>query len=534
MPRLRLIHLLVVAALAAPLSLAQTAAQKRPMTFEDMMHMKRLGDTAVSRDGRWLVYSSTTVNLAENTKTAELWIMPVAGGEPQPVAVCKPGDSGLQFADDGRHILFLSSREHGQQVWIADFDPETGATANARRVSDIATEADNAQWSPDGRFIIFTSDVYPDCPVIHTEQTGDSEGNRCNAERDKALADSKVKAQIFTGLLFRHWDRFTGDKRSHLFQLTLATGALRDLNPGAPHNVPPFSLEGGGCGCSISPDSKELASTENLDPVPAISISASIFTLDLSNPTAKPVKVSTSLGGNFNPAYSPDGKYLAWRSQERAGYESDQFRLALYDRATKKTKNLLPDLKTWVDEFAWTADSKRILFVSGKDGEAPLFVTDLNGRFMLFNNTGEFGGMHPLADGATIVASWMTVKNPMEAVRISYAAHLELCKGVCDPSGAGVDAITHLNDRLLSELDQPAMEDFWFNAEDGTRLQGFLIRPPGFDPSKKYPVKFLIHGGPQGAWGNSWSYRWNAELFAANGYVVVMVNPRGSTGYGQE
>ena len=179
-------------------------------------------------------------------------------------------------------------------------------------------------------------------------------GNKCNADRDAALAASKVKAQIWTHLLYRHWDHFTGDKKSHLFQVLVDGGGMRDLNPGDTHDVPPdyASIEQG-CGCDISPDSKELVFTENFDPVPAVSTHADIFTLDLTDPAAKPVKVSTSAGGNFNPAYSPDGKYLAWRSQARNGYESDKFSLALYDREKKTVADLLPKFDNWVDEFAW-------------------------------------------------------------------------------------------------------------------------------------------------------------------------------------
>ena len=500
------------------------------MTFEDMMAMKRLGETAVSPDGKWLAYSVTTVDLDKNTKTPELWLQKIEGGEPIKIAVAQPGDSGLEFAPDGKRILFTSSRDSSQQIWLADFDPSTGATSNAKKLTAISTEADNAKWSPDGKSIVFTSAVYPDCPPITMADA--TAGNKCNADRDKAAAESKVKAQIFTHLLYRHWNHYTGDKRSHLFQINLDTGAMRDLNPGDTHDVPPWSIEGGG-GFAISPDAKELAFTENPDPVQAISTSAQIYTLDLADPAAKPVKVSTSAGGNFNPAYSPDGKYIAWRSQTRAGYESDKFRLVLYDRATKTIKDLLPKLDNWVDEFAWTSDSKRLLLISGKNGEAPIMITNLAGRMMDFGIQGEFSDIHPLGDGNNVVASMVSVTKPGEAVMFHFFWNENDCKGDCLPSIAGVKPLTKLNDVPMEQLDIPQMESFWFTAKDGAKIQGFLIRPPRFDPSKKYPLKFLIHGGPQGAWGDSWSYRWNAELFAANGYVVVMINPRGSTGYGQ-
>jgi dipeptidyl aminopeptidase/acylaminoacyl peptidase len=508
------------------------------MTFEDMMHMKRLGSTAVSPDGKWLGYSVTTVDLDKNTKTSELWLQAIAGGEPIKLAVGQPGDDGIEFSPDGKRVLFLSGRESGQQVWLADFDSSTGAATNAKKLTNISTEADNAKWSPDSKSIVFTSAVYPDCPVITTADA--KTGDECNKDRDKQKADSKVKAQIFTHLMYRHWNHFTGDKRSHLFLVSGDSGAVRDLNPGVTNDVPPFSLEGGG-GFAFSPDSKELAFTEKDVPDEATSTNADIFTLDLTNPNAKQVKVSTSPGGDFNPAYSPDGKYLAWRSQARAGYESDKFWLILFDRTAKTTKDLLPSFDRWVDEFAWAPDSRTILFVSGSMGEAPVSEARLDGTSFPFASEptkGEFSDLHPTVNGF-LIATKMTVASPGEAVIFSPgikqgSGSLEGVPFTWTATHDVIDhPLTHLNDALLGQLDLPKMESFWFTAIDGTKVQGFLIRPPGFDPAKKYPVKFLIHGGPQGAWGDSWSYRWNAQLFAANGYVVVMINPRGSTGYGQ-
>jgi dipeptidyl aminopeptidase/acylaminoacyl peptidase len=535
-------------------AIADTAP--RPMTFEDMMKMKRLGETAVSPDGKWLAYSVTTLSLEQNTKTAELWLQAIAGGDPQKLAVAQPGDSGPQFAPDGKRILFESSRGGGQQVWIADFDSATGATSNAKKLTTISTEADNAIWSPDGNSVLFTSAVYPDCPAITTADF--STGDQCNSNRDAALASSKVKAQIFTHLLYRHWNRYTGDKRSHLFLASVDTGSLRDLTPNDPHDVPPFSIDGGGCGCAFAPDSKELAFTENLDEEPAISTNADIFTLDLTNPAAKPVKASTSQGGDFNPAYSPDGKYLAWRSQARAGYESEKFRLMLYDRAAKTIKDLLPKFDNWVDEFVWAPDSSAIFFTAGGSGETPIFDVGVGlgvTKIGIFANQlitkGELGDIHVLPDLKNLIVTEQFVDRPSEVVQFDELHRIEGSITTCDPvvghersAGCGPGAewhyeasgpypVTHLNNALLSQLDLAPLESFWFTAADKTKLQGFLIKPPGFDPAKKYPVKFLIHGGPEGAWGDAWSYRWNAELFAANGYVVVMINFRGSTGYGQ-
>ena len=519
------IHPTLIAAALTILLLPASAQtpSKRPMTFEDMMQMRRLGQTDVSPDGKWLLYSVTDVDLAKNTRTPKLWIQPIAGGEPKQVEGTQPGDDGARFSHDGKHLLFLSSRSGSQQIYLADFDPATGAGGAPKAATSLALDEDNPIWSPDGKNIVFTAEVYPDCPPITAENPAAA---KCTLDRDAAKAASPVKAQLFTHLLYKHWNHFTGDKRSHLFLLDVATGAVRDLTPNDPRDVPPFSLEGG-CGCAISPDSKELAFTENLDQEPAISTNADIFTLDLTDPATKPVKISTSPGGDFNPAYSPDGKYLAWRSQARAGYESDKFRLLLYDRTTKQTKDLLPNLDNWVDEFHWSPSSTKVYISSGGKGESPVLVASLNGSLDPLPNEGELSDIH-VGEGRYLWASKMTVAAPSEVVQIRIPQDHPV-----EQNDFQEEKITQLNEALLGQLDLAPLERFRFQSTDKAKVEGFIIKPPAFDPNKKYPVKFLIHGGPQGAWGDAWSYRWNAELLAANGYVVIMINPRGSTGYGQ-
>ena len=526
----------VVIFLGCLLSLPLWAQARRPMTFNDMMKMRRLGDISVSPDGHWVMYGATDVDLAKNTRTSHLWIIPIAGGTARALTDSMAGESRGRFSPDGKQILFESARDGGQQIWLADFNTENGTIGEPHKLTSLSTETDGAMWSPDAKQILFVSKVYSDC-----------NDDACNKSRDDEQAQSKVKARIFTHLLYRHWTQFTGDKRSHFFLVPVAGGAPRDLNPGDEHDVPPFSLEGPDQ-YGFSPDGKEIAFEENLDPVPAISTNVDIFTLRLDDPSAKPVKISTSPGGDHSPAYSPDGKYIAWRSQARAGYESDRFRLVVYDRAAKNIKELPshPHLDRWVDEFAWAPDSNRIYFAAGDAGEEPLYMVNLSGALMQLTSEGEIGDLHTTRDGKSVIASRMTVRAPAEVVRIARdkpdpavsAMGRDAVLGLSRDGSillyhSAVEQITRINDALLAELELPKMESFWFPSIGKVRVQGFIIKPPNFDASKKYPVKFLIHGGPQGAWGDSWSYRWNAELFAANGYVVVMINPRGSTGYGQ-
>ena len=528
------------------------------MTFEDMMKMRRLGDIAVSPDGKWVLFSATDVDLAKNTKTSHLWIVPVSGGEEKALTASSAGESRGRFSPDGKQIAFLTSRDGTQQIFLAPFDSATGAMGEARQLTHISTEADNVTWSPDGKHLLFTSAVYPECSAGSGPVSGADE-DACDKKRDDAEKQSKVKAKIFTALLYRHWNAFTGDKRSHLFLTSTDDGTFRDLNPGDSHDVPPFSL-GEPDGWDFSPDGKEVAFEEKKVDDPALSTNVDIFTLRLFDdagnpvPSAQPEKISTSPGGDFTPRYSPDGKYIAWRMQKRAGYESDRFRLVVYDRGTKQIKELLPNFDRWVDEEAWSpgevTDSKDIYFTGGDRGEEPVFSVGVDGRNLRQRTDyGEYSNLVITNAGHSIIATKMAVDLPGEVVKLDLDSPLMplgappggwKAHGLKEPERLMAEwglvegqPLTHLNTPLLNQLDLPKMDSFWFPSIGQVKVQGFLIRPPNFDPHKKYPVKFLIHGGPQGAWGDSWSYRWNPELFAANGYVVIMINPGGSTGYGQ-
>ncbi len=520
---------------------AQTPGQRRPMRFEDLMKMRRLGDIDLSPDGKWVLLTVTDVDLEGNTRTPHLWIVPVIGGEEKPITASQAGESGGRFSPDGKQVLFLSARGGVQQIYLASFDGASGNIGSATALTHLSTEAGGALWSPDGESILFTSSVYPSC-------SGPDE-DTCDQQRDQEQETSKVKAQIFTHLLFRHWNHFTGEKRSHLFLIPAAGGTARDLTPGVDHDIPPFSL-GEPEGYAFSPDSKEIAFQWKNDPQPAISTNTNIFTLSLTGADAKPVRISTSAGGNFTPRYSPDGKYIAFRSQARAGYESDRFRLMLYNRQDKQIRELLPDFDRWVDDLAWTPDSQTIYFLSGVGGEEPVFKVDIAGKHLTeLTGRGAYGDLHFTPDGEKLILSRTTLRQPAEIYILRTKEESETpprnldapfslsshgpTRIIASRSLLRQDQLTHLNSALLAQLDLPEMERFWFTGSQRARVEGFLLRPPGFDPAKKYPVKFLIHGGPEGEWGNSWSYRWNPELFAASGYVVVMINPRGSTGYGQ-
>ncbi|MBZ5567048.1 MAG: S9 family peptidase [Acidobacteriia bacterium] len=551
------------------------AQGKHPFTFEDMMALKRVGEPVVSPNGKWVAFSVVEVNLEQNKKTPHLWVVPLAGGEAKQISNDPAGEDRPRWSPDGKKIAFISAKEGGSQVWVADFDAAAVALGTPQKLTNISTEAAGELWSPDGKWILFTSEVYPDCP-----------DDACNKARDEQKKQSAVKASIFRGLFFRHWSSYTGDKRTHIFIQAVEptsrksgemwdTTTARDLTPGE-HDAPPFSL-GGQDMYAFSPDSQEVAFTSNIDEVEATSTNNEIFVVPVTGGT--PRKISTSPGSDSTPLYSPDGKYIAWRMQETPGYESDRFQLVLYDRKSGQIRSLTKDFDRWVESFVWAPDSQEIYFTAEDKGESPIYLvawktthqsergydislteTNININEIL---RGHNDDLALTRDGGSLVFTCMTVQAPneiyyLEGRQLSMRAtrHDTLTGsapdtatpvgGTCEPRSAysrTVDQeayfsragkLTHLNDSLVSQVSMQRLESFWFTGAANQKVQGFLVKPPNFDASKKYPVKFLIHGGPEGAFGDSWSYRWNTELMAASGYVVVTINFTGSTGYGQK
>jgi dipeptidyl aminopeptidase/acylaminoacyl peptidase len=508
---------------------SQTAPGQRPFTFEDMMALKRISGPAISPDGRWVLFAAVDVDLKANKRTSHLWVVPLAGGESRQLTSDPAGEAGGRWSPDGKRFLFVSPRGGSSQVWKADFDAAAGTTTGeARKVTNISTEADGAMWFPDGRRILFVSEVYPDCGT-----------DACNKAKDEERANSKVKAMVFTRLFYRHWNHYTSFKRSHLFVVSSDGGEARDITPGD-HDVPPFSL-GGQDNYAISPDGTEVAFTSNHDPVEAISTNNEVFAFAMdSDPLfAEPRKLSTSPGSDSTPVYSPDGKFLAWRMQERGGYESDRFRLVVYDREKKNIIKISEHWDHWVENILWAPDSRYIYMTSEDQGEIPIYSIRVDRKVLLNLQQGNLpilvSHSHPvtqLTRGANDDLSVTPDGQALVFTRMSIRAPNEVYKYVLDTKE--IVQLTHLNDPVLSQVAMQPVEPFWFTGADGVKVQGFLVKPPNFDAQKKYPVKFLIHGGPQGQWGDEWTYRWNAELFASDGYVVLMVNPRGSTGYGQK
>jgi dipeptidyl aminopeptidase/acylaminoacyl peptidase len=477
------------------------AQEKHPLTFEDLISFARLSDAQISPDGEWVAFSATRYDLAKNAGNSDIWRVPLTGGPPQQMTRSDKRDNNPRWSPDGKKLACISSREGGSQVWILDT-----SSGEARKLTSISTGADGVIWSRDGRFLAFTSDVYPDC-----------KDDACNKKRNDAAGASKVQAKVFEHLLYRHWDSWKDGKRTHIFVIPAAGGTPRDLTPGD-YDAPPFSL-GGPADYDFSPDGNELCFARNVEKVEATSTNVDLWIVPVAGGEAR--KITTNPAYDGSPLYSPDGRFIAYRAQRRPGFESDRFELMLYDRSAQTSRSLTASLDRAVDGIAWAPDSRSLYFTAGDEAYSSGYRVALDGKIVRVLDKNCTGDLKVSPDGRELVFIRQTRSQPSEIYR-------------ADAAGRNVSELTSFNRELLSRIDFGPSESVSYKGAGGTDVQAWIFKPPSFSPGKKYPAVVLIHGGPQGVWGDSFSYRWNYHMFASRGYVVFAPNPRGSTTFGQK
>jgi dipeptidyl aminopeptidase/acylaminoacyl peptidase len=520
---MKVTRLLISVSLLAMIAISAGAQSKNPLSFNELVAMKRISDAQISPDGKQIAFVTGVVDKLENRTKQSIWLVQVAGGDPRQLIISEKSDYSPRWSHDGRWLAFISTRAGAPQVFVAAADG-----ASARQVTSAPEGVGEVIWSPDGKALAFTTDVYPECKSL-----------TCTAELGADIAKSKVKAVYVDKLLFRHWNAFKNGKASHLFVVPVEGGNPRDLTVGD-RDVPPFSL-GDPTAFDFSPDGKEIAFARNTDKIEAISTNNDIFLVPVAGGDAKRI-TGANPGSDTTPRYSPDGRWIAYRSQARNGFESDRFRLMLYDRVAGTSKELTIGFDRWVNEIVWTPDSRGIFIVAEDRGRELIAIASLNGEIKRLIEKTSSSGITVSGDGRTIAFTRSSAVMPAEVFKANV-------------DGTGAAQLTRANADLLATLDMSPAEDFEFlgatfprpgstSAASGkkpgpigraqaAKIHGFIFKPPKFDPSKKYPMVLLIHGGPQGAWADSWGYRWNPQMWSARGYVVVGINPHGSTGYGQ-
>ena len=473
---------------AATLSIASPAAAARPMTIQDLLAAVRVSDPQLSPDGRQVAFVRTTTDVPTGQRNADIWVVAADGsGAPRLLIGGDKTENTPRWTPDGRHIAFLSNRAGETQAFVADADG-----GHVRQVTTIAAGVQPPMvFSPDGATLAFVSDVKqgPD-PSVHVHRT--------------------------TRLLYRHWDEWRDNVRHHVFVVAVAGGEPRDLTPGD-FDAPPTQQED--AAIAFSPDGREVVFVSNREgnDKEAWSTNADVWSVPVGGGALK--KLTANPAADAQPVFTPDGKYLVVRAQRRAGFESDRSYLDVYDRATgsKRTVFEAPDLS--VSDFSLSKDGQTILFAAASHGTDNLYRVPLaGGTPQEVAKGGSISGAQIGPDFAVFLKSSLTA--PPEIFRMGRSG--------------GAQALTHENDAWVKEVGFSSPESLTVAGAAGAQVQYWLLKPPAFDASKKYPVVFLIHGGPQGAWSDAWSNRWNPALWAAQGWVVAAPNPRGSTGFGQK
>jgi len=481
----------------------------RPFTPEELLQTRRLDDVQLSPDGNWLAFTVRQKSLEENRDVKDVWLVATAGGAPRQLT--RDGRSEHpRWSPAGNALVVLSARSGTPQLWRYDL----AAGGDARQLTDLNGGVDGGIFSPDGRWLAFVSDVYPRC-------NGD---DACNRKVDADLASSKVSAHLVDHLFARHWTEWRGGKRTHLFVLAAPTSSAlpspatvaRDLTP-SDQDWPPFSLAGGD-NYAFTANGESLIVASKSPATEAWSTNSDLYLIPVAGGAAKNL-TGSNLGADEQPRVSPDGNYLAYLSQAREGYESDQWKLKILDLRSRKVQ-VIGDLDDDVGPFEWRRDSQGVIAGRLQKGRFYLEAIALDGKTRRFSPhpaSEEFAILH---DGSVAYID-SGMNRPPELARMGPGEEGRL--------------LTSFNTEQYAGLDLgPAPAELSAQAKDGSPLHGWVLRPPGMKAGEKAPMIVLIHGGPQGAWEDTWGMRWNPAAFAARGYVVVMPNPRGSTGYGHK
>lgn len=480
------------------LSTAVTA-QRGSFAIEDLLKVRRVSDPRVSPDGKHVAFVIGDVSLDANKAINQIYVVGIDGSGLKQITNSPASSSSPRWSPDGKRIAFVT----GGQIWTMDADG-----GHRDEVTRISTNAAGPVWSPDGKWIGFTSEVYPDC-----------NDDACNKRKDAEADRNKVKAHVTERLLFRHWDEWRDVKRTHVFVVAAKGGDARDITPGD-FDSPPYAAASG-VDIGFSPDSQEIAYIRNPDKVEAISTNSDIYTVSLAGGSAKNITASNR-GYDAGPIYSRDGKFIFYRSQAAAGFEADRWRLMKYDRSSGVSSEIAKGFDQQVEECAESPDGNWVYFTANEKGRAPIYKVSVQGGMAERILEPVFASnLQVTSDGKSLVFASSSITNAPEVFRVSA-------------DGSGLTSLSSANNQLLSRAGLAKEEEVWWSGALNKKIHGYIVKPSNFDPAKTYPLIVLIHGGPQSAWNNSWSYRWNPQVFANAGYVVFAPNPRGSTGYGQQ
>ncbi|MHB8095069.1 MAG: dipeptidyl-peptidase 5 [Candidatus Aminicenantales bacterium] len=494
--------LLAFGSIFAGIVVGLPAADTHPLSVHDMLAMERISDTRVSPDGLRLVFNLRTTDLEGDRGRTDLWVVGADGTGLRRLTSDPASDFNARWSPCGRCVFFLSTRSGSSQVWHIRTDG-----GEARQVTKLPLDVGSLTVSPDGGMLAVTMEVFPGESAEATARKLDEARNRRSSGR------------IYEGLFVRHWDAWSDGRRSHLFVVPTAGGAAKDLMPGMSADTPskPF---GGPEEIAFTPDGKGIVFTaRDAGREEAWSTNMDLFYVPVDGSEKPRCLTGANKAWDTTPVFAPDGKTLAYLAMARPGYEADRFRIVLKPWPEGPERVLTEAWDYSVASLCWSGDGARILATAPDKGNTSLFAIDVltgNAETLVGKGTvAAFG-----AASGRIVFERNALKSPTEIYSIRNG-------------GTGEAALTRINADRVAAVRMGDFEEFRFKGWNGEAVHGYVIKPVDFDPAKKYPVAYLIHGGPQGAFGNDFHYRWNPQAYAGAGYAAVMVNFHGSTGYGQ-
>jgi len=485
-------------------SAAPAGAQTpHPFSIHDMLAMNRISDPRVSPDGQWIAFVVRTTDLEANRGRTDLWLVSSDGANLRQLTSHRDSDSDPRWAPDSRTIWFLSSRSGSSQVWQIAIDG-----GEARRVTDEPLDAGNLIVSPDGRYVAFTMEVFPDGATVQATK-----------ERLDAAEQRKASGRVYERLFVRHWDRWNDGRRSHLFVKSVEGGPAVDVMAGMDADTPSIPF-GGPEEMTFTRDGKGVVfSAKDVGREEAWSTDFDLYYSPVDGSQAPRCLTPENQAWDTQPVFSPDGRTLAYLAMSRPGYESDQFRVVLCDWPSGSKRILAPQWDRSPSSICFSADGRALYASAANLGQHSLFALDVASGSV--QTVVRDGHVHALSvAGGRVVYALSNMQSPAELYSVR-------------PDGTGAKKLTDINGELIAAAKMGQYEQFTFVGWNGETVYAYVVRPVDFDPARKYPVAFLIHGGPQGSFGNVFHYRWNPQAYAGAGYAAVMVDFHGSTGYGQ-
>ncbi len=492
--------LMLVALLATPLAFA---ADSKPYKVDDQVRMQRIADPQLSPDGKWAALQLRSTDYEENRGRFDIWIAAMDGSATRRLTTAPGSDTAPRWAPDSKTIYFLSTRSGSSQLWKIAIDG-----GEPQQVTTLPLDVSNVTVSPDGRTIAFSMEVFPGMSY------------QDSAKKVAEKEASKITGKLYDQLLYRHWDTWSDGRRNHLFVMSLDAGAeprdvMKEMVADAPSK--PF---GGTEEFTFTPDGKALIfSCRNVGREEAWSTNFDLFYVPVDGSAAPKSFTLGNTAWDTQPAFSPDGKTLAYLAMTRPGYEADRFKIVIRDWASGKERELAPKWDLSPGGIAWSRDGKTLYAHADELGQHPLFAFDVaSGAVKKVVATGTLDGF--AVGSSALLYGVNTLTSPTDL----FAAKLD---------GSSSKQITRINAEALSKVRFGEPEQFSFKGWNDETVYAWIVKPVDFDASKKYPVAFLIHGGPQGSFGNDFHYRWNPQVYAGAGYAAIMIDFHGSTGYGQ-